>query len=144
MAIIVRYFIYFYIIERIFRGCPYCRNCHSVNYSGLCLYPFQPIPLPSPLSTPLSGKHYFNCGSTIPACFDPGRDNDDFDLPPNPDHIYFSVKNLNLIFRRAQLLRATILDEIGTRPWGERSFYMEYPFGNKICFLQEETVFDGE
>ena len=96
------------------------------------------------MSTPLSGKHYFNCGSTIPACFDPGRDNDDFDLPPNPDHIYFSVKNLNLIFSRAQLLRATILDEIGTRPWGERSFYMEYPFGNKICFLQEETVFDRE
>lgn len=41
-------------------------------------------------------------------------------------------------------MRATILDEIGTRPWGERSFYMKYQFGNKICFVQEETAFDGE
>jgi hypothetical protein len=58
--------------------------------------------------------------------------------------VYFSVKKLNLIFRRAQLLRATILDEIGTRPCEERSFYMEYQFGNKICFVQEGTAFDGE
>ena len=45
--------------------------------------------------------------------------------------------------KRAQVLGAIILDEIGTRPWGETSFYLKDPFGNKICFVQEETVFTG-
>ncbi len=90
------------------------------------------------------GRHYFRCGGTILACFDPRSDGDNFDLPPNPDHIYFSVKNLNAVFKRAQVLGAIILDEIGTRPWGETSFYLKDPFGNKICFVQEETVFTGD
>ncbi len=89
------------------------------------------------------GRHYFQCGCTILACFDPRGDGDQFDLPPNPDHIYFAVKNLNDVFKRAQELGAVILDEIGTRPLGETSFYLRYPFGNKICFVQEETVFTG-
>ena len=91
-----------------------------------------------------SGRHYFICGGTILACFDPRADTDDFDLPPNPDHIYFAVKNLNLFFSRAQELGTTILDQIKVRPWGERSFYMKDPFGNKICFVDDETVFTGE
>ena len=89
------------------------------------------------------GRHYFQCGGTILACFDPRSDGDQFDLSPNPDHIYFSVKKLNDVFKRAQQLGAVILDEIGTRPWGETSFYMKDPFGNKICFVQEETVLTG-
>ncbi len=89
------------------------------------------------------GRHYFQCGGTILACFNPRRDGDNFDLSPNPDHIYFSVKNLNDVYSRAQALRAIILDEIGTRPWGETSFYLKDPFGNKICLVQEETVFTG-
>ena len=36
-----------------------------------------------------SGRHYFNCGGAILACFDPRKDKDDFDLLLNPDHIYF-------------------------------------------------------
>jgi catechol 2,3-dioxygenase-like lactoylglutathione lyase family enzyme len=90
------------------------------------------------------GRHYFNCGGTILACYDPRKDTDDFDLPPNPDHIYFSVSDLNAIFARANKLGAPIMDQIGKRPWGETSFYMQDPFGNKICFVQEETVFTGE
>ena len=90
-----------------------------------------------------AGRHYFQCGGTILACFDPKSDGDDFELPPNPDHIYFSVSNLNVVFKRAQALEAMILDEIDTRPWGEPSFYLKDPFGNKICFVQEETVFRG-
>ena len=89
------------------------------------------------------GRHYFQCGGAILACFDPRRDDDSFDLPPNPDHIYFSVRNLNIVFRRALVLGAIILDEIKTRPWGETSFYMKDPFGNKICFVEEGTVFTG-
>ena len=90
-----------------------------------------------------TGRHYFQCGGTILACFDPKKDGDDFELPPNPDNIYFSVNNLNVVFKRAQALEAMILDGIDTRPWGETSFYLKDPFGNKICFVQEETVFRG-
>ncbi|MGA3068293.1 MAG: VOC family protein, partial [Tepidisphaeraceae bacterium] len=29
------------------------------------------------------GRHYFNCGGVILACFDPKADGDDFDPTPN-------------------------------------------------------------
>jgi catechol 2,3-dioxygenase-like lactoylglutathione lyase family enzyme len=91
-----------------------------------------------------SGRHYFYCRGAILACFEPRADGDDFDLPPNPDHIYFSVKNLNDTYGRAKQLGTEILDGIAKRPWGETSFYIKDPFGNKICFVLEETVFTGE
>ena len=28
-------------------------------------------------------------------------------------------------------------------PWGERAFYAKDPFGNKICFVDEKTLFTG-
>ncbi|QRF75910.1 putative enzyme related to lactoylglutathione lyase [Thermoplasmatales archaeon] len=90
-----------------------------------------------------SGRHYFDCNGTILACFDPRADGDDFDLKPNPDHLYFSVNDLELVFDRAVLIGAKILSPIGKRPWGERSFYMEDPFGNKICFVDDKTLFLG-
>ncbi len=91
-----------------------------------------------------AGRHYFRCGATILACFSPREDGDDFDLPPNPDHLYFSVDNLEAAFLRCQHAGCKQLDDqIRTRPWGERSFYAEDPFGNKICFVDETTVFTG-
>ena len=33
--------------------------------------------------------------------------------------------------------------EIVTRPWGERSFYVQDPFGNKLCFVDRSTMFTG-
>ena len=33
--------------------------------------------------------------------------------------------------------------EIVKRPWGERSFYVEDPFGNGLCFVDERTLFTG-
>lgn len=90
------------------------------------------------------GRHYFQCGGTILACFSPREDGDGFDLPPNPDHLYFSVDDLDAAFRRCQGAGCKRLDDrIQTRPWGERSFYAEDPFGNKICFVDEATVFSG-
>jgi len=91
------------------------------------------------------GRHYFECGATILACFSPREDGDAFDLPPNPDHLYFSVDDLEAAFRRARRADCKRLDDrIQTQPWGERSFYAEDPFcGNKICFVDENTVFTG-
>lgn len=88
------------------------------------------------------GRHYFKCGATILACYSARADGDGPDLPPNPDHIYFAVDDLEAAFRRCRSAPCRRLDDcIETRPWGERSFYAEDPFGNKICFVDEKTVF---
>ncbi len=91
-----------------------------------------------------SGRHYFNCGGTILACFDPIKDGDDFNAMPNPDHVYFAVSDLDQVFERAKQLGCMNLDStIQVRPWGERSFYAKDPFGNPICFVDDATVFTG-
>lgn len=92
-----------------------------------------------------SGRHYFNCEGVILACFDPRADGDEFDATPNPDHIYFSVTDLDKVYQRAKRLHCRkIEDEIRVRPWGERSFYATDPFGNPFCIVDESTVFTGD
>ena len=89
-------------------------------------------------------RHYFDCGGTILACFDPRADGDPFDARPNPDHVYFAVADLEGTFSRAMTSGCSWLEErIETRPWGERSFYAKDPFGNPICFVDEKTLFTG-
>jgi uncharacterized glyoxalase superfamily protein PhnB len=91
-----------------------------------------------------SGRHYFDCGGTILACFDPIADGDGKQAKPNPDHVYFAVDRLEDYFRRAADAGCEWIEkEIQTRPWGERSFYAHDPFGNPICFVDEKTVFKG-
>lgn len=98
------------------------------------------------------GRHYFECGATILACFDPRADGDGYDPRPNPEYLYFAVADLESTYDAAKKAGAAFTDtedlggpmhEIHTRPWGERSFYVEDPFGNKICFVDETTVFTG-
>ena len=90
------------------------------------------------------GRHYFNCGGTILACYDPRADGDEKDLPANPDHIYLAVDNLEAFFDRAKSAGCEWLeDNIDTRPWGEQSFYAKDPFGNPICLVDETTLFTG-
>ena len=94
-------------------------------------------------------RHYFDCGPVILALVDPSAD--DEDARPNPDNIYFSVKDLEAVHERARELgclssgdvHGEAAGEIVTRPWGERSFYAFDPFGNPICFVEESTVFTG-
>ena len=91
------------------------------------------------------GRHYFDCGGVILACFDPRADTDDFDATPNPDHVYFAVPDLDALYARAHSIGFSKLeDKIRWRPWGERSFYGKDPFGNPICFVDDKTVFTGE
>jgi uncharacterized glyoxalase superfamily protein PhnB len=91
------------------------------------------------------GRHYFNCGGTILACYDPRADGDKHNATPNPDHIYIAVSDLEGTFARANSAGCQEIEEkIQTRPWGERSFYAKDPFGNPICFVDEKTVFTGE
>jgi predicted enzyme related to lactoylglutathione lyase len=88
------------------------------------------------------GRHYFGCGGVILACFDPRADGDPWDAQPNPDHVYFAVNELDEYFRRVSgQPNGSILRPIETQPWGERSFYCADPFGNKLCFVDDQTKF---
>jgi len=90
------------------------------------------------------GRHYFDCGGTILACFDPHADGDGYDPSPNPDHVYFAVDDLETVHVLAKSAGCLTIDPaISTRPWGERSFYATDPFGNPICFVDAATAFTG-
>ena len=99
------------------------------------------------------GRHYFDCGGTILACFDPQRE-DGYDATPNPEYLYFAVDELEATYRAVQEAGGKLLDvdhpdtgpmgQIAKRPWGELSFYASDPFGNKVCFVERTTAFRGE
>ena len=90
------------------------------------------------------GRHYFDCGGTILACFDPRADGNTFDARPNPDFLYFAVDDLEATLQRAEEAGCAVTEPIKTWPWGERSFYLRDPFGNPVCFVDEKTMFTGQ
>ena len=69
---------------------------------------------------------------------------------PAAKALYFTVKDLDAIFERAQSLRCLSSEDvhgaaggrISVRPWGERSFYAEDPWQNPLCFVEEGTVYE--
>lgn len=94
-------------------------------------------------------RHYFDCGAVILALLDPSAG--PVKARPSPDYVYFSVQDLEQVHARARKLRCLSKDEVHgesagdivKRPWGERSFYAEDPFGNGLCFVDAATVFTG-
>lgn len=99
-----------------------------------------------------SGRHYFDCDGTILACFCPQADGDGYEARPLPELIYFAVDNLEATHAAcrtagAQFAKGDVhggpAGEIAVRPWGERSFYADDPFGNKLCFVDRATLFTG-
>lgn len=98
------------------------------------------------------GRHYFDCGGTILACFDPRADGDEFEPVSNPESLYFAVDDIAVTYSACVRAGARLADgdvhgdpagEVHIRPWGERSFYAVDPFGNKLCFVDQATVFTG-
>jgi uncharacterized glyoxalase superfamily protein PhnB len=90
-----------------------------------------------------SGRHYFDCGGTILACYDAVADTDPEPVGPNPQYVYFSVEDLDAAHARAAAAGCRELTGIAVQPWGERSFYARDPFGNPICFVDARTLFTG-
>jgi uncharacterized glyoxalase superfamily protein PhnB len=90
-----------------------------------------------------SGRHYFDCGGTILACYGALADGDPEPVGPNPQPVYFSLDDLEGAHTRAEEAGCRELTEIEVRPWGERSFYARDPFGNPICFVDAEMLFTG-
>ena len=98
------------------------------------------------------GRHYFDCGGVILALYHPGADGDAKSPRPNLEHVYFAVADLDAVYERAKRaggLSSEVGDgnlpmgQIAMRPWGERSFYVQDPFGNPLCFVDQATLFTG-
>jgi catechol 2,3-dioxygenase-like lactoylglutathione lyase family enzyme len=92
------------------------------------------------------GRFYVDCGDVILG-LGPTRES-----PRNMPHdLYIEVDDLEAAHARAKDLGALSEElvhgepggEIVTRPWGERSFYAEDPWGNGLCFVQSGTLFTG-
>jgi len=92
-------------------------------------------------------RYYFDCGPVILALVGPGEGA----ARPNPDDIYFSVRDLEAVHARATQLECLAQGEVHgapagsivVRPWGERSFYAVDPDGNELCFVELGTEFTG-
>jgi catechol 2,3-dioxygenase-like lactoylglutathione lyase family enzyme len=99
------------------------------------------------------GRHYFDCGGTILACFDPRADGEGYEARANPECIYLSTDDIDAAYSRAEKLGVQFatdappevgaMGEIADRPWGERSFYFSDPFDNPLCIVATDTVFRG-
>ena len=92
---------------------------------------------------------YFECGPVTLQVLDVssrGRPH------PAAKALYFTVKELEAAFGRAQALGCLSREEVHdapgggivVRPWGERSFYAEDPWGNPLCFVEAGTVYTGK
>jgi predicted enzyme related to lactoylglutathione lyase len=94
------------------------------------------------------GRCYFECGAVTLQVLDVSSVRQPH---PAAKALYFTVKNLEAAFERANALgclsREDVHDAPGggivVRPWGERSFYAEDPWGNPLCFVEEGTVYTG-
>ena len=102
---------------------------------------------------PRGSRHYIDCGSVILALVDVTAEGMLADKPkPNPDYIYFSVGDLEVVHQRARNLGCLSTEDVHgasagdivKRPWGERSFYAYDPWGNGLCFVDEHTLFTGK
>jgi catechol-2,3-dioxygenase len=99
---------------------------------------------------PRASRHYIDCGPVILALVDPSID--DETAKPLPDYIYFAVKDLETVHARARELSCLSTEDVHgesagamvVRPWGERSFYVQDPWGNGLCFVDEKTLFTGK
>ena len=94
-----------------------------------------------------AGRHYFNCGGTILACYDPVADGDgeqgNWHFHPS-QYLYFAATDLEGTLAPVQTAGGMIDSGIETMPWGERMFYARDPFGSRISFVDERTLFTGQ
>ncbi|HTS28830.1 MAG TPA: VOC family protein [Bryobacteraceae bacterium] len=91
---------------------------------------------------------YFNCGPVTLQVLDVSSVREPH---PAAKALYFMVNDLEAAYARAGALhclsREDVHDAPGggivVRPWGERSFYVEDPWQNPLCFVEEGTVYAG-
>jgi catechol 2,3-dioxygenase-like lactoylglutathione lyase family enzyme len=99
---------------------------------------------------PRASRHYIDCGPVILALVDVRAEGET--PKPLPDNIYFAVSNLEEFHAKAKALNCLSSEDVHgasagdivVRPWGERSFYVMDPWDNKLCFVDERTLFTGK
>ncbi|MEP6719620.1 MAG: VOC family protein, partial [bacterium] len=99
---------------------------------------------------PRASRHYFDCGPVTLALVDVSAEGKQ--AKPLPDYLYFAVADLQSVHDRARALNClsnadvhgASAGEIIKRPWGELSFYVADPWGNGLCFVDEQTLFTGK
>ena len=92
------------------------------------------------------GRHYFDCGGVILACYSPSDDGDSIDdgwAFHKNQYLYFSADDLDAVRAKVEEAGGTLLSEIEAMPWGETLFYAVDPFGGRICFVGTDTLFTG-
>jgi catechol 2,3-dioxygenase-like lactoylglutathione lyase family enzyme len=85
---------------------------------------------------------YFHCGGVIVALID-WTFEERTEFRPIPDNLYFATSELDGVYDRAVRAGARVTSAIEERAWGERSFYCLDPDGNKLCFVDDSTLFLG-
>ena len=85
---------------------------------------------------------YFHCGGVIVAVIDWAVEPSG-QFRPIPDDMYFATEELDAVYERAVVAGAQKISPIETRPWYERSFYCLDPDGNRLCFVDDATLFLG-
>ncbi len=93
------------------------------------------------------GRHYFNCGGTILACYDAVADGDEPAEAPRyqpEQYLYIGVSDLARTLEQARVQGFEIVPGgIQRMPWGETMFWSTDPFGNPVSFVDEATLFLG-
>ena len=70
---------------------------------------------------------------------------------PAAKALYFTTADLDGVHARAAQLKCLSNEmvhglrggDISVKPWGERSFYAQDPWGNPLCFVEAGTVYAG-
>jgi predicted enzyme related to lactoylglutathione lyase len=91
---------------------------------------------------------YFKCGPVTLQVLDVSSVRE---AHPAAKALYFTVSDLDAAYQRADTLNCVSRENVHdapaggivVRPWGERSFYMEDPWKNPLCFVEEGTVYAG-
>jgi len=91
---------------------------------------------------------YFDCGPVTLQVLDVSTVRQPY---PAAKALYFTVNDLEAAFERARALKCLSREDVHdapgggivVRPWGERSFYVEDPWKNPLCFVEEGTVYTG-
>ena len=92
------------------------------------------------------GRHYFECGGVILACYSPAADGDELSEGwsfHDNQFLYFAVEDLEAVSRKVNEANGEVLTGIETMPWGEQLFYAADPLGSRICFARADTLFTG-
>ena len=91
---------------------------------------------------------YFECGPVTLQVLDVSSERQPH---PVPKALYFTVNNLEEVYERAKSLKCLSAEDVHeasgsgivVRPWGERSFYVQDPWKNPLCFVEEGTAYAG-